>query len=141
MAEIAAAHDGRYSLDIHLGHDRTATAAFAETHLRRLETMRRGGVGLEREPDGTWIIASDHLERTMAYERIQARMSLSSRSRPCRSTVRSVPRGPPGLIASLSGESKTATRNAGFGRDVRDALAQRRRWLIERSSPVRNRIA
>jgi uncharacterized protein DUF3363 len=75
VAEIAAAHGGRYSLDIHLNHDATATAAFAETHLRRLEAMRRAGVGVEREPDRTWIIAPDHLERAAAYERQQARIN------------------------------------------------------------------
>ena len=39
MAEIAAAHDGRYSVDIHLKHDPAASRAFAEAHVRRLEAM------------------------------------------------------------------------------------------------------
>src|SRR3546814_969604 len=41
VAEIAATSDGRYSVDIHLRHDSAATQTFAETHVRRLEAMRR----------------------------------------------------------------------------------------------------
>jgi hypothetical protein len=71
--EIAAAHGYRHS--VHLEHDRTAHAAFAEAHVRRLEALRRAGAGIEREADGTWIIAPDHLDRAAAYERMQARAS------------------------------------------------------------------
>src|SRR5262245_21983980 len=35
--------------------------------------MRRTGVGVERQPDGTWIMAPDHLDRVEAYGRGQAR--------------------------------------------------------------------
>src|SRR3546814_5224710 len=63
VAEIAAANEGRYSVDIHLRHDPTATAAFAETHVRRLEAMRRLGASGERQPDGTWTITPDHVEQ------------------------------------------------------------------------------
>jgi type IV secretory pathway VirD2 relaxase len=133
VAEIAAAHGGRYSLDIHLDHDPTATAAFAETHLRRLEAMRRVGAGVEREPDGTWIIAPHHLERAAAYERMQARISPVNVQ-----TLSTLPldrqvgaEGATWLDRELIGDTKTAIRDAGFGRDVRDALVQRRQWLID----------
>jgi type IV secretory pathway VirD2 relaxase len=133
VAEIAATHGGRYNLDIHLDHDPTATAAFAETHLRRLEAMRRTGAGVEREPDGTWIIAADHLERASAYERMQARISPVIVQ-----TLSTLPldrqvgaEGATWLDRELIADAKTPTRDAGFGRDVRDALAQRRQWLIE----------
>ena len=43
VAEVAAANGGRYTVDIHLRHDPTATAAFAETHVRRLEAMQPSG--------------------------------------------------------------------------------------------------
>src|SRR3546814_15828615 len=58
---------------IHLRHDSTATADFAETHVRRLEAMRRLGSLVEREPEGTWIIAPNHLERAADFERTRAR--------------------------------------------------------------------
>jgi hypothetical protein len=49
------------------GYDPNARAEFAETHVRRLEAMRRLTGAMEREPDGTWVIASDHLENAAAY--------------------------------------------------------------------------
>ena len=72
-AEVAAANGGRYSVDLHLAHDPSATEAFAETHVRRLEAMRRAQVRVERELDGTWTIAPDHLDRAAAYEQRQLR--------------------------------------------------------------------
>ncbi|TKB22937.1 MAG: DUF3363 domain-containing protein, partial [Mesorhizobium sp.] len=41
VAEIAAAHGGRYDADIHLKHEPSATESFAQTHVRRLEAIRR----------------------------------------------------------------------------------------------------
>jgi hypothetical protein len=36
--------------------DRPRPRAGASPHVRGLEAMRRAGAGVEREPDGTWII-------------------------------------------------------------------------------------
>src|SRR3546814_16787101 len=41
---------------------------FAESHERRLEAMRRLTRNVVREPDGSWIIAPDHLDRAAAHE-------------------------------------------------------------------------
>ncbi len=68
VAAVAAANNGRYTIDAHLRHDPSATEAFAETHVRRLEAIRRLTGSVEREPDGTWVIAPDHLDRAAAYE-------------------------------------------------------------------------
>src|SRR3546814_12042343 len=65
---VAAVNGGRYSTDLHLQHDPSATQAFAETHVRRLEAMRRAGAGVERAADGSWTIAADHVDRAAAYE-------------------------------------------------------------------------
>ena len=48
--------------------------------------MRRQKGLVEREPDGTWIIAPDHLERAAEFERSQTRSipSSSRRFRRCR---------------------------------------------------------
>ncbi len=133
IAEVAAAHGGRYSVDIHLRHDPTATAAFAETHVRRLEAMRRLAGSVERQPDGTWIIAPDHLERAAAYERTQARAAPV--------TVHVLSPLPLDRLAGtdaatwldreLVAEGPSSVRDAGFGREVKSALAQRRQWLID----------
>ena len=132
-AEIAAANGGRYSADLHLRHDPTATAAFAETHVRRLEAMRRLGAGVERQPDGSWIIAPDHLERAAAYERGRARTSPVVVK-----TLSALPLdqqlaadGATWLDRELIAEVPTSVRDAGFGREVRRALDRRRQWLVE----------
>ncbi|MFI5024475.1 MAG: relaxase/mobilization nuclease RlxS [Alphaproteobacteria bacterium] len=133
IAEIAAANGGRYSVDIHLRHDSSATAAFAETHVRRLEAMRRSGTGVERQPDGTWIIAPDHLERATTFERMQARASPVLVE-----TLSTLPldrqigaEGATWLDRELVADAPTPVRDAGFGREARESLVQRRQWLIE----------
>jgi type IV secretory pathway VirD2 relaxase len=133
VAEIAAANGGRYDVDIHLRQDPTASATFAETHVRRLEAIRRVIKGVEREPDGTWIIAPDHLERAAAYEQRQAKDAPVVVQ-----TLSALPierqlgtDGATWLDRELVAEAPEPLRDGGFGREVRDALARRRQWLIE----------
>jgi type IV secretory pathway VirD2 relaxase len=133
VAEVAAANAGLYSVERHLLHDENASIAFAEAHVRRLEAIRRGTGGAERREDGTWIIAEDHLTRAEAYE---ARMA---RERPVRVDLLSplpVERlpgaeGATWLDRELLSGSPEPVRDAGFGREVKSALAMRRQWLIE----------
>jgi type IV secretory pathway VirD2 relaxase len=132
VVAIAAENDGRYDVDVHLRHDPSATQAFAETHVRRLEAIRRTTGGVEREPDGSWIIAPDHLDRAAAYEARRAQ------DRPVALETLS-PRALETLVEAdaatwLDRELLAATpgplRDAGFGHDVREAQACRRQWLI-----------
>jgi type IV secretory pathway VirD2 relaxase len=133
VAEVAAANAGHYSVDLHLRHDPTATQAFAEAHVRRLEAMRRAGAGVEREPDGTWTIAADHVDRAAAYE------ARRHRDQPVEVvTLSTVPleqlRGADAatwLDRSLASGEALPVRDAGFGREVRGALIARRQWLVE----------
>jgi type IV secretory pathway VirD2 relaxase len=133
VAEVAAANDGRYSVDIHLRHDPRARAEFAETHVRRLEAMRRMSRSVEREADGTWIIAPDHLERAAAHERTMARdapvvvQTLSAL--PIDRQVGAD--GATWLDRELTTETPVPLRAAGFGQEARAALDRRRQWLIE----------
>jgi len=127
------ANDRRYDVDIHLRHDPTASAAFAETHVRRLEAIRRVTRGVEREVAGTWIIASDHLERAADYERRQAKDAPVVVQ-----TLSAVPierqlgaDGATWLDRELIAAAPVPLRDGGFGREVREALARRRQWLIE----------
>jgi len=133
VAEVAAANDGRYTVDLHLRHDATATECYAEAHVRRLEAIRRLSGGVEREANGTWIIAPDHLERAAAHE--------SKMARDAPITVRPLCRLPLGRLVEsegatwldreLTAEVPTSLRDAGFGREARQALDRRRQWLIE----------
>ncbi|ROT93450.1 DUF3363 domain-containing protein [Altererythrobacter sp. FM1] len=134
VAEIAAANDGHYSVDIHLRHDPTATQTFAETHVRRLEAMRRAMQSVERDVDGTWSIAPDHVERAAAFEAHRARAAPVIVD-----TLSAIPLdrqvatdGATWLDRELVAAAPEPLRDAGFGRDARAALVQRRQWLIER---------
>lgn len=133
IAEVAAANDGRYTIDAHLRHDPTASQRFTETHVRRLEAMRTIARSIEREPDGSWIITPDHLDKV---ERFEARQL---RDRPVNiETLSAVPLDKlPGAEAAtwldreLVAEAPTLMRDAGFGHEVRAALARRRQWLVD----------
>lgn len=132
VAEIAAANGGRYSIDIHLKHDPRATESFAETHVRRLEAIRRATGGVTRMPDGSWIVAPDHLDRVAEYESAQARtapvivetLSAISLDQQIGADCATW------LDRELVAETPEPLRDSGFGRDVRDAMSRRRQWLI-----------
>ncbi|MDB5582305.1 MAG: conjugal transfer protein TraI [Bradyrhizobium sp.] len=130
---VARANGGRYSVDLHLRHDPTATEAFAETHVRRLEAMRRLSGGVEREADGNWTIGDDHLVRAAVHE------ARAARDRPV--TVETLSSIPLERLATadaatwvdrtLTGGEGAPVRDAGFGREVGQAQASRRQWLVE----------
>jgi type IV secretory pathway VirD2 relaxase len=133
VAEVAAANGGRYTVDLHLTHDRSATEDFARAHVRRLEAMRRLTGGAEREPDGSWRIAPDHLERAAAFERRTARdrpmiVEILSRT-PLEKLARFD--GATWLDRRLVGAEAEPARDAGFGRDLRTAETLRRQWLVD----------
>ncbi len=133
VAEVAAANGGRYSTDLHLRHDPSAAQAFAETHVRRLEAMRRAGVGVEREPDGSWTIAADHVDRAAAYEARRHRdqpVEVETLSARPLDQLRDADAAT-WVDRELASQSPLPIRDAGFGHDVRAAMAGRRQWLVE----------
>jgi type IV secretory pathway VirD2 relaxase len=133
VAEVAAANGGHYSVDLHLRHDPTATQAFAETHVRRLEAMRRAAAGIERAPNGSWTIPGDHLDRAAAYEARQHRdrpVAVEILSTAPLEQLRDADAAT-WLDRELHTGSAGPMRDAGFGRDARAALAARRQWLVE----------
>lgn len=132
VADIAAANGGRYNVDIHLRQDPSATERFAETHVRRLEAIRRATGGVEREPDGTWIIAPDHLERVAHYERQRARAEpvVLDKLSPMPLEKQVGFDGATWLDRELVSNEPAALRNSGFGREMREAQTRRQQWLI-----------
>ena len=133
VAEVAAANGGRYSTDLHLRHDPSATQAFAETHVRRLEAMRRAGAGIEREANGTWTIHADHVDRAAAYEARRHRdqpVEVETLSAYPLDQLRDADAAT-WVDRELASNAPLPIRDAGFGRDVRDAMAARRQWLVE----------
>ncbi len=133
VAEIAARHGGRYSADIHRGEDRSAGADFVETHIRRLEAIRKLTGGVTREVDGSWTIAPDHISRAEAYERGRARRTpvvVSALSHiGLEQQVRAD--GATWLDGELVRSDPEPMRDGGFGREARQALQRRRQWLME----------
>ena len=130
---VARANGGRYSIDLHLAHDPGASEAFATSHVRRLEAMRRAGTGPERLADGSWTITDDHLARADAYARAQQRDRPVTLEFLSRSPVDELAgkEAPTWLDRALAEVGPGAVRDVGYGREVRAALAARRQWLIE----------
>jgi type IV secretory pathway VirD2 relaxase len=132
VAEIAARNGGRYSEEIHLLHDPTASERFVQAHVRRLEALRRGNAGAQRETDGSWKIAPDHVERAHQYERARAARE------PVRvdilSTLRLEEMPNHNGITWLDEDASLAARGrlgGGFGAKLTEALRQRQQWLVE----------
>jgi hypothetical protein len=140
IVAVAATHGGRYDVDAHLGHDPSASQEFAESHVRRLEAMRRAGTGVERLASGSWRIAADHLDRVERFE--AARL----RSRPVE--VELLASEPLARLAAVEGASlldhRVAdgegphARDAGFGAELRAAESRRRQWLMEQGLGVQD---
>lgn len=132
VIEIAATNGGTYSEDLHRAHDPSARSDFIDAHVRRLEAIRRGAGGVEREASGRWRISDGHEGVALRHERrmlrdrpvevsIVADRSLSELARH---------EGASWLDRDLAGEEPILARDAGFGREVRAALASRRQWLL-----------
>ena len=133
VVAVAASNDGHYTIDAHLRFDPRASEAFAETHIRRLEAMRRVMRSVEREPDGRWVIVPDHLDRAAAFE---ARLAtdrpvtvelLSSTPLDRLKTMNAAT----WLDRELTAADPLPLRDGGFGREVRSAQMARQVWLVE----------
>lgn len=132
IAAVAQANGGTYSVEAHRLHDPDAGREFVQAHVRRLEAMRRAGV-VERQEDGTWTIAADHLRRVAAYE--ERRLKDRPVSIEVLSPMPIERLAHAEAVTWLDREALAARpeplRDKGFGRDVRQAAAARRQWLVE----------
>jgi type IV secretory pathway VirD2 relaxase len=135
---VARANGGRYSVDVHLRHDSQASEAFAATHVRRLEAMRRAGAAVERRDDGSWAISENHLVEAEAFARRDLRSRPVTISLLSQSPVAELAAvdAPTWLDRELADGNPTAVRDVGFGREARAAMAARRQWLIEQKLGV-----
>jgi type IV secretory pathway VirD2 relaxase len=132
VAEIADANGGRYSEDIHLLHDPTASERFVQTHVRRLEAMRRSTGAVERESDGTWNIPADHVDRALEYERRRAGREPVRIEPLAAMSLEQMPAH--GGITWLDEDASVADGHGptgSFGSKVADAMRRRQQWLVE----------
>jgi type IV secretory pathway VirD2 relaxase len=133
IVAVADTSGGKYDVDFHLKHDPSATEDFAVAHVRRLEAIHRATGKPERQPSGTWIIAPDHLDTVLAYERGKLR------ARPYRIEVLSpLPieklvhaHAETWLDRELSAPERSELAPTGFSGEVPKALRLRQQWLIE----------
>nr|WP_246350648.1 relaxase/mobilization nuclease RlxS [Sphingobium boeckii] len=132
VAEVAKASGGYYSSDHHMHHDIKASEAFAHTHERRLEAMRRAIGYPDRQKDGQWIIEPDHIDRVKSYEaKIAERMPVVIETLSTTPVDRQVRVN---AVTWLDREITAANPEPlgdGFGRAVETAKLQRQRWLVE----------
>ncbi len=132
IAAVSYLNGGVYTRELHRAYDRTASDEFITAHVRRLEALRRVGIG-ERHVDGTWNLPENFLEATRAHEAKVGRQApvrveiLAAGSLQRLATADAAT----WLDRQLISESAPGVRDAGFGREVKAALAQRRQWLIE----------
>jgi hypothetical protein len=137
IASIAAAGDGRYDVERHLRHDPNASEVFAQTHVRRLEAIRKAKGSPTRDIDGSWIIPANHLDHVEAYERERIRLQPVAITILSTRPLEELPycEGATWLDRNLASGNSTA-RDAGFGREVKEAERQRRLWLVEQGLAV-----
>lgn len=130
---IAAANQGRYSEALHILHDSSAGAPYIAAHIRRLEALRRAGLGPERHADGSWTIPADFEKRAIEHA------ARTARDRPVTVEVLSsvplerLPRADAAtwLDRTLAEGPRLPIRDTGFGLEVMSALRARGQWLID----------
>ena len=135
-AAAARAHDhdgGQHAVQLGPHGAHFAGDRFAQTHVRRLEAMRRETGYPERLADGTWIIGKDHLQRAAAFEAAHARQQPVKLEIISALPLERLPGhdGPTWLDRELLSDTPAPLRDGGFGRQVRQAQAVRCQWLID----------
>ncbi|WP_298325450.1 relaxase/mobilization nuclease RlxS [Asticcacaulis sp.] len=130
---VAEVSGGYYSVDLHLKADPSARQAFAETHSRRLEAIRRTTGQIERLPDGRFRIDSHHLEKAMAYEQKEAARSPVSVAVVASQTLERQQRfnGVTWLDKEWVAGDHGAFAKTGFGGEAWAAMQARQQWLVE----------
>lgn len=133
VARIASQNAGRYSESLHHKADPKAAPEFIRTHVRRLEAMRRLAGIVERDPDGTWRVASDHEARATRFEREQLRKAPVAVVELSRVSItrQITAEAPTWLDRTLIDQGIDAYRDSGFGRDANGALRRRLQWLAD----------
>jgi type IV secretory pathway VirD2 relaxase len=133
IAAVAEAWEGKYSLGHHWAQDGKASSEYVQAHIRRLEALRRAGVGVERNAEGIWRIPPDYADQVLEHERraaraVPVRIQVLARLELEAETVNNAPSW---LDGELRQPRATSIPNHGYGREVRNALYRRQQWLIE----------
>lgn len=110
------------------GEHRTHPDEIVDSHVRRLEALRRSGI-VERQAEGIWRIPADLVARGHAYDRQRSGVDVRLHSHlPIDRQVTTI--GATWLDQTLvNGEAAIAV--AGFGATVKEALRKRVDFLVE----------
>jgi len=129
---IARTSGGIYSIDAHLELEKRDTPAYAETHVRRLEHLRRAGQ-VERRADGSWEIPPDYLNHAAAFEAQQKKRFPLDVSVQSTFTLEQqiMAEGATWLDRQLLVRKPLSLRSGGFGLEVERSLERRRDYLVE----------
>ncbi|HTM81579.1 relaxase/mobilization nuclease RlxS [Asticcacaulis sp.] len=132
ILDVANRNDGIYDVAAHLKTDPTAQQMFAETHIRRLEAIRRSTGSLERNADGGFPISANYLDKALAYERREAKVQPATVSVLSDQSLDAQTRriGVTWLDQELTQGGGAGFSDTGFGREATDALTMRRQWLV-----------
>jgi type IV secretory pathway VirD2 relaxase len=139
-----AGQGGVYRPSQHLERARSAIdriggdpEAFARSHVRRLEALRRAGHA-ERIDADHWRVPADLPARCQAYDlardRANIRISILSHNG-LDQQIRSD--GATWLDRELASPGRTTLANTGFGREVTEAMERRRQSLVNMGHAVR----
>jgi type IV secretory pathway VirD2 relaxase len=135
---IVAENDGVYRPSAHLERIRDSFErqgkdpdAFVRFHVRRLEALRRVG-HVERVDADHWRVPKDIVERGRAYDLAQGGDGLRVRTLSTFDLERQIASdGATWLDRELVADKQTSLVEAGFGRDVKNALHRRGERLVE----------
>lgn len=131
ISKIAYANGGIYSAEIHADDGTDNSDNYIQTHVRRLEALRRANI-VRRFSDGSFDIPDNYLEKVENYQKLQAQKS------PLNIMVKSqfslsaqvTSSGATWLDQNLVGKEKSMMSNTGFGSDVEVALKKRQAYLV-----------
>lgn len=129
---ISNQNEGRYSPTGHMESDPKARPEYVQSHVRRLEALRRAGY-VERSADGTWSIPEDYLERAGQYEKHLAQSQPPRITRQSHLTLSQMQtaHGLTWLDAELMSEGPSNPPKDGFGARLGQARQVRRAWLAD----------
>jgi hypothetical protein len=136
IAALARDNGGIYQPAIHLLTARDTLGVpdgnhegYVETHVRRLEALRRSGI-VERLDADHWRIPDDFENRARDYDTSRTKQLGARVLSLIDLDVQVTANAATWLDRELAAGAPISLRDGGFGREVRDALARRRQWLM-----------
>ncbi|MFT3997702.1 MAG: DUF3363 domain-containing protein [Asticcacaulis sp.] len=132
IIKIAQDFDGEYSATTHRFYDPKASDAYIQSHVRRVEAVRRGTGRIEYQ-DGGFIVGDDYARTALDYERQRATQTPVKVELLSPEPIKALERrnALTWLDRELTSAEPTPLAATGFGQTVRQALAARTTWMVQ----------